>query len=646
MSFTFDDKDYTYILDTDNGRVSASNIVRSMTCNDVAAGINKVCCAQKVTQFMMAGVEEVIAACADIAALEEVLLNTKVHLSQHFIFSLRILGIDLHTRMEGPVDQMLCHKVYRTSDFSLPELACLRGKAPIDFSRFLCDDVTTSGASSSSSRKRNREHVSPSPSRFSDRAPMNSDDDDGSARTAPRVRLAIDDKRPLIMTMFEPDQVVSLGGADELAREWSSFLGSQHAFFMIKAQQYSEWINVVASAQIVTFQRDAAKAQADEARAKADSATMTKTNADDESKAAAVLTNRKLLAEAEGAERKAHAEAEGAERKAQAEAEGAERKAQAEADGAERKARAEAEVAELKVKIDSDAAKAEQRRLDTKSAAEVARDDREAVHRHLLEDSAASLAASNAASITIIPTQHPSGESSSTLELVTLFSKHTSTTEHAGLLVAKCTARGCHAWCSGLAPHFGADELPVCGFHDVNKDTYRAPGGMTKTRRVLWIMYNGVAASGICWLCRMVVLFPNFEASHIKPKCAVKDDSVNNLRPCCIVCNKNCGTENLHTFAAKQDLLAARSTDSRAATNTVMATEAEAAALLKRFTTKVASRAQYCFVPKLQSQLKTAEAEFAAHAAEVPAPRHSSSSSSTQSRAKPYPVFEARATRN
>ena len=602
MSFTFDDKDFTYMLDTDNGRVSASNIVRSMTCNDVAAGINKVCCAQKVTQFMMAGVEEVIAACADIAKLEEVLLNTKVNLSQHFIFSLRILGIDLHTRMQGPVDQMLCHKVYRTSDFSLPELACLRGKAPIDFSRFLCDAVTTSGASSSSSRKRNREHVSPSPSRFSDRAPMNSDDDDGSARTAPRVRLAIDDKRPLIMTMFEPDQVVSLGGADELAREWSSFLGSQHAFFMIKAHQYSEWINVVASAQIVTFQRDAAKAQADEARAKADSATMTKTNADDESKTAAVLTNRKLLAEAEGAE--------------------------------------------LKVKIDSDAAKAEQRRLDTKSAAEVARDDREAVHRHLLEDSAASLAASNAASITIIPTQHPSGESSSTLELVTLFSKHTSTTEHAGLLVAKCTARGCHAWCSGLAPHFGANELPVCGFHDVNKDTYRAPGGMTKTRRVLWIMYNGVAASGICWLCRMVVLFPNFEASHIKPKCAVKDDSVNNLRPCCIVCNKNCGTENLHTFAAKQDLLAARSTDSRAAADTVMATEAEAAALLKRFTTKVASRAQYCFVPKLQSQLKTAEAEFAAHAAEVPAPRHSSSSSSTQSRAKPYPVFEARATRN
>ena len=263
--------------------------------------------------------------------------------------------------------------------------------------------------------------------------------------------------------------------------------------------------------------------------------------------------------------------------------------------------------------MDDDSAIAEQRRLDAKSAAEVlvlvqgaARDDREALHRHQLEDNAAQ--ATQAAQATTAATpQYPRGESVASQELVKRFGQYTLTTEHAGLLVVKCTMSGCLAWCSALAPHFGLDDRPVCGFHDLSKTTYRSPGNMTRTRRVLWLMYFGVEASGVCWMCAKVVLFPDFQASHIEPKCETKNDSVGNLRVCCGDCNNACLTKNLRTVAVNRDVVSGRSLDSRAAADATLVSETTAEEMLKRFTTKLATRVHHKFPLKLHLQLKNAE---------------------------------------
>ncbi len=66
----------------------------------------------------------------------------------------------------------------------------------------------------------------------------------------------------------------------------------------------------------------------------------------------------------------------------------------------------------------------------------------------------------------------------------------------------------------------------------------------------------------------------------------------------------------------------------------VLVSELEADALMKRFTTKMERRTHNNFVAKLQSQVKTAEADFAVRAALA-----SPSSSSTSSCSNRYSIF-------
>ena len=515
------------------------------------------------------------------------------------------------------------------------------------------DPHTMQKVSATSSKKRqpsSSPHGAPAPTRARKETSSvvqratNVDSSDSDDFSTSRVRettetfLAIEDKRPLTMTLLDPDMVTSMGGCEELQRQWSLFVGTSFEFIRTMAEQYSQLAKLITSTHIANFQRDEAKFQRDEAKAKAEAAAMAKIHADAEAKVKAeAAATEKIHADAEA---KAKASAAAA---AEAAAVLTNRKLLAEAEAAEEEKANSKMSAEFKAKTKVEAAIAEQRRLDEKSAAEVAvlvqgvaRDDRESLHRHQLENNAAlavSAAASVAALVPPSPTQsqYPHGESITTLDQVTRFSNYASTTEHAELLVTKCTANGCHAWCSGFAPHFDAAGLPVCGFHDVNKIAYRWPSGMTKTRRVLWMMYNGVSASGPCWLCFKEVHFPNFQASHIKPKCAVKDNSVGNLRVCCANCNNNCNSKNLRTFAEEQDLQAVRSAVSRKAADMLMATEYEAAELMKRFTSKKLDRIHHRFPVKLHSQLKSAEAKFAAAACSVSTSASSPSSSSSSS---------------
>ena len=194
-----------------------------------------------------------------------------------------------------------------------------------------------------------------------------SDDDDDYTNTYRGAYKAIEDKRPLLMTYFGQDQLASMGGAIELEREWSTYSGSQHAFVMMKFKEFTEISN------IRTLH----------------------------------LTNRRLAAEAEDAESRVQSNLTAA-KQAQALANSKQALADSKLDGTEkakgltnRKLLAEAEAAEEAKAEAKNIADAEQRRLNAKSDAEVdvltqavARENREASHRHIIEDNAASLAAS------------------------------------------------------------------------------------------------------------------------------------------------------------------------------------------------------------------------------------------------------------
>ena len=187
-----------------------------------------------------------------------------------------------------------------------------------------------------------------------------SDDDDDYTNTYRGAYKAIEDKRPLLMTYFGQDQLASMGGAIELEREWSTYSGSQHAFMMMKFKEFTEISNI--RTLHLTNRRLAAEAEGAESRVQSNLTSAKQAQALADSKLegteqAKGLTNRKLLAESEAAE----------------------------------EAKAEAK----------NIADAEQRRLNAKSDAEVAvltqavaRENREASHRHIIEDNAASLAAS------------------------------------------------------------------------------------------------------------------------------------------------------------------------------------------------------------------------------------------------------------
>ena len=166
---------------------------------------------------------------------------------------------------------------------------------------------------------------------------------------------------------------------------------------------------------------------------------------------------------------------------------------------------------------------------------------------------------------------------------------------------------------------------------------------MTRTRRVLWMMYFGVEASGSCWMCAKVVLFPAFEASHIEPKCETKNDSLGNLRVCCGDCNNACLTKNLRSVAIDRDVVSGRSTESRAAADLTLISDTEANEMMERFTSKVGRHAHKKIPQKLHIQVKTAELKNAElEPVARPAESSSSSSSSVPVNETLFSIFEGR----
>lgn len=74
-----------------------------------------------------------------------------------------------------------------------------------------------------------------------------------------------------------------------------------------------------------------------------------------------------------------------------------------------------------------------------------------------------------------------------------------------------------------------------------------------KIRTKLWKQYFENSLLGNCYVCLDEIEYDNFECGHIKSVFYGGDNSLDNLRPICGICNRDMGTKNLEKYKEKFD---------------------------------------------------------------------------------------------
>jgi hypothetical protein len=67
-------------------------------------------------------------------------------------------------------------------------------------------------------------------------------------------------------------------------------------------------------------------------------------------------------------------------------------------------------------------------------------------------------------------------------------------------------------------------------------------------REQVWIYNNGRKFDGNCFVCNKQINSYNFKCAHVISKYNRGTTDIKNLKPTCSLCNKLCGTRNLHDF--------------------------------------------------------------------------------------------------
>ena len=75
-------------------------------------------------------------------------------------------------------------------------------------------------------------------------------------------------------------------------------------------------------------------------------------------------------------------------------------------------------------------------------------------------------------------------------------------------------------------------------------------------RQLVWNKYIGERNGlGKCWCCRNKTISSfEFEAGHVVARANGGEDTVENLRPICSLCNKSMGKENMIEYQKRQNL--------------------------------------------------------------------------------------------
>jgi len=102
-----------------------------------------------------------------------------------------------------------------------------------------------------------------------------------------------------------------------------------------------------------------------------------------------------------------------------------------------------------------------------------------------------------------------------------------------------------------------ADAVAVANKQQQNGNGNNGAANLSKViRQLVWNKYIGERnGTGKCWCCRGKTISAfEFEAGHVVSRAHGGEDTVDNLRPICSLCNKSMGKENMFEYQKRQKL--------------------------------------------------------------------------------------------
>jgi len=92
------------------------------------------------------------------------------------------------------------------------------------------------------------------------------------------------------------------------------------------------------------------------------------------------------------------------------------------------------------------------------------------------------------------------------------------------------------------------DETPKTHKYNLREKRKTIP---TRVRYEVWKVYCGNSLEGHCFCCKKEIEYSTWECGHIKPAAEGGPDTIDNLRPTCLPCNRGMGTMNMLDYMKK-----------------------------------------------------------------------------------------------
>ena len=87
---------------------------------------------------------------------------------------------------------------------------------------------------------------------------------------------------------------------------------------------------------------------------------------------------------------------------------------------------------------------------------------------------------------------------------------------------------------------------------EIAEEKKRQPISM-EDRLKVWTKYHGESNKGICYCCGKSISMLKWDASHVVADAKGGNVVIDNLRSCCIKCNRSMGTKNLYVYIIETD---------------------------------------------------------------------------------------------
>ena len=217
---------------------SCSGIVREILGNDFVAAFAKACDAKKYGKENWYKLTKLLEVATNPVGCITPFLGRVSRVTEIQILAIRTVFIGLKLAFERPPMQML-------DDFVLPawnimELATLRSLKPVDLSEFIGMRSTNADDSITSASAPPPLGAPPHRAGTQYDGKFCAESGDEISRDNRTEFLAIENKQPLAIAMFEPDLVVSMGGSAVMESDWLEYNGSLRSFYIQMLRDYAD----------------------------------------------------------------------------------------------------------------------------------------------------------------------------------------------------------------------------------------------------------------------------------------------------------------------------------------------------------------------------------------------------------------------